>query len=131
MPTLETMERFIAQIEANQHAEAIEAFYCEDGSIQENQSPPRRGRDALIAGERKTLARAARVGSACIRPAFIDGDHAVVRWRFRFEWLDGTVTEMEEVAMQRWHGERIVSETFFYDSAQLVPRRADAAPPVE
>jgi hypothetical protein len=51
------------------------------------------------------------------------GDHAVIRWAFRFEWLDGTVTEMEELAYQRWQGERIAQEQFFYDPAQRVPKR--------
>lgn len=44
-------------------------------------------------------------------------------WLFRFEWLDGTVTEMEELAYQRWEGERIAEETFFYDPAQRVPKK--------
>lgn len=43
---------------------------------------------------------------------------------FRFEWLDGAVTRIEELAYQRWQGERIVEETFFYDPARLVPRAA-------
>jgi hypothetical protein len=50
----------------------------------------------------------------------------VIRWVFRFEWLDGTVTHMEELAYQRWEGERIAEETFFYDPAQLEPRNAHA-----
>jgi hypothetical protein len=57
-----------------------------------------------------------------VRPVFVSGDRVVIRWRFRFEWLDGTVTAMEELAYQRWDGERIAEETFFYDPAQLVPR---------
>jgi hypothetical protein len=44
----------------------------------------------------------------------------------RFEWLDGTVTHMEELAYQRWKGDKIVQETFFYDPAQVakVPWKA-------
>jgi len=122
MPSAETLERFIARVESNEHDAAIAEFYMEDGSIQENQSPPRVGRDALVAGERKTMSRAARITSTCIRPVFVNGDHAVVRWVFRFEWRDGTVTTMEEVAMQRWQGERIAAEQFFYDPAQRVPK---------
>lgn len=33
---------------------------------------------------------------------------------------------MEELAYQRWEGERIAEETFFYDPAQRVPRRNEA-----
>ena len=40
-----------------------------------------------------------------------------------FVWQDGSRTRMEELAYQRWEGERIAEETFFYDPAQRVPRR--------
>jgi hypothetical protein len=123
MPTPETLERFIARVEQNAHAEAIEEFYTADASMQENRSAPRAGRDLLVANERRVLARAKTVSSTCVRPAFVNGDRVVVRWIFEFEWLDGTFTRMEELAYQRWAGERIVEEQFFYDPAQLVPGR--------
>jgi SnoaL-like domain len=122
MPTAETLERFIARVEQNAHAEAIEEFYTADASMQENQSAPRVGREAHVANERKVLARAKSVTSQCVRPIFVNGDKVVVRWIFRFEWLDGSVTRMEELACQRWEGERIAEETFFYDPAQRVPK---------
>jgi hypothetical protein len=121
-PTAETLERFIARVEQNAHAEAIEEFYTADASMQENQSAPRVGREAHLANERKVLARAKSVTSQCVRPIFVNGDKVVVRWIFRFEWLDGSVTRMEELACQRWEGERIAEETFFYDPAQRVPK---------
>ena len=34
--------------------------------------------------------------------------------------------EMEELAYQRWEGECIAEETFFYDPAQRVPKPAGA-----
>ncbi|WP_243323573.1 nuclear transport factor 2 family protein [Geothrix sp. SG200] len=123
MPTLETLERFIARIESNSHAEALEEFYTEDGYIQENQSEPRIGRDALVSRERELMARAGNVTSTCIRPVFVNGDCVVIRWVFRFEWLDGTVTEMEEIAYQNWEEQRIIGETFFYDPAQRNPKK--------
>lgn len=123
MPSPETLETFIARVEENAHAEAIEEFYTADATMQENQSAPRVGRDALITNERRVLARARTVSSKCVRPVLVNGDRVVIRWVFRFEWLDGTVTRMEELAWQRWEGERIAEETFFYDPAQLLPVR--------
>jgi hypothetical protein len=124
MPSADTLERFIARVEQNAHAEAIAEFYATDASMQENQQPPRRGgRDAHIENERKVLARARSVSSTCVRPVLVNGDHVAIRWIFRFEWLDGSVTEMEEVAWQRWEGERMAEETFFYDPAQRVPKK--------
>jgi ketosteroid isomerase-like protein len=122
MPTTETLERFIARVEENAHAEAVEEFYTENSTMQENQSPPRVGRDAHVAGERKIMSRAKKVTSTCVRPVFSSGDKVVIRWVFEFEWQDGTVMHMEELAYQRWEGERIAEETFFYDPAQRAPR---------
>ena len=122
MPTAETLERFIARVEQNAHVEAVEEFYTADSSMQENQSTPRVGRDAHIANERKVLSRAKTLTSMCVRPVFVSGDKVVIRWIFRFEWPDKTVTRIDELAYQRWEGERIAEETFFYDPAQLVPK---------
>jgi hypothetical protein len=126
MPTPETLERFIARVEQNAHAEAIEEFYTPTASIQENQAAPRVGRDMLVEGERRTLSLARSVTSSCVRPIFVHGDRVVIRWIFRFEWLDGSVTDMEELAYQRWEGERLAEEQFFYDPAQRVPRKPGA-----
>ena len=120
MPTAETLERFIARVEQNAHVEAVEEFYTEDASMQENQSVPRIGRDAHAENERKVLARTKSLTSKCVRPVFVNGDKVVIRWIFQFEWCDGTTTRMEELAYQRWEGERIAEETFFYDPAQRV-----------
>ena len=126
MPTPETLQRFIARVEQNAHAEAVEEFYTEDSTMRENQSEPRVGRELHVAHERKVMARARSVRSECVRPVFVHADHVVIRWIFEFEWLDGTVTRMEELAYQRWEGERIAEEQFFYDPAQRVPRRPSA-----
>jgi len=123
MPTAETLEKFIARVEQNAHAEAIEEFYTEDSSMRENQAAPRVGRDAHVAGERTVFSKAKTVSSKCVRPVFVSGDKVVIRWIFHFEWLDGTVTHMEELAYQRWEGERVLEEMFFYDPAQRVPKK--------
>ena len=122
MPTTETLERYIALVEQSAHVEAVEQFYAPDASMQENQSEPRVGRDRLVANERRILATAKTVSSRCVRPVFVNGDYVVIRWIFSFEWLDGTKSRMEELAYQRWDGERVQQETFFYDPAQLAKR---------
>ncbi|RYF39883.1 MAG: nuclear transport factor 2 family protein [Comamonadaceae bacterium] len=119
MPTPDTLERFIARVESNAHVEAIQEFYTENASMQENLGPPRVGRETLVAHEAKALARAASVHSTCVRPVLAHGDHVVIRWIFVFTWKDGTQGRIEELAWQRWEGERIAQEQFFYDPAQF------------
>ena len=121
MPSVEVLERFIARVEANEHAEAIEEFYTPDASMQENDLPPRVGRDVLVANERKVLARMRSVKSRCVRPAFVNGDHVVIRWIFEFVTSDDARIRIEELAWQRWEGDRVAEEKFFYDPRQLTP----------
>jgi hypothetical protein len=80
------------------------------------------GREIALKGLEHLLAKAKALTSKCVRPVFVSGDHVVIRWVFEFVWLDGTHTRMEELACQRWDGERIAEETFFYDPTQLVPK---------
>jgi len=121
MPSAAVLERFIAAVESNRHAEAIEEFYTVEASMQENGLPPRRGRDALAANERRVLARMKSVRSQCVRPVLVHGDLVVVRWIFEFETLEGARIRMEELAYQRWEADRIAEERFFYDPGQLAP----------
>jgi hypothetical protein len=88
--------------------------------MQENNTAPRVGRNLLVEHERQVLARAKSVQSTCVRPVLVNGDIVVVRWIFKFEWKDRSTTRMEELAYQRWEGERIAEEQFFYDPAQRV-----------
>jgi ketosteroid isomerase-like protein len=124
MPTPETLEAFIGMVEAGRHVEAIERWYTEDASMQENGGEPRVGRDVLAANEQRVMDGTAAVVSTCVRPVFVAGDHVVIRWIFEFERKDGRRLRMEELAYQVWRGERIAQEQFFYDPAQLKPSAA-------
>jgi len=122
MPSRERVATLVAMVEAGKFVEAIEAFYAEDATMQENQQPPRGPRTKLVEGERKMLAahKAARTepGSTFL----VEGDVVVIRWTFVFTRKDGTSFRMEELALQRWRGDRIAEERFFYDPAQLTAR---------
>lgn len=121
MPSAATLEAFIAAVECGAHAQAIEDFYTENATMRENTAEPRRGRDLLVANERAVLARTASVRSQCVRPVFVNGDHVVIRWIFDFSYKDGRTMHLEELAWQRWEGERLAQEEFFYDPAQMKP----------
>ena len=119
MPTQYTVERFVALVEAGANVEAIEEFYAASATVQENDQPPRVGRQALVEHERKSLASVRSLRSTCVRPMFIAGDFVVLRWVFEYESTRGNRTRFEELAYQRWLDQRIVEEKFFYDPSQF------------
>lgn len=120
MPSRETVEAFVAMVESNQHDQAIAQFYAEDATMQENlNTPPRQGRDTLVAHERAVLARAKTVETECVRPVLIEGDTVVIHWIFRFEFKDGSKRRIEELAHQTWKGDKVWRERFYYDPAQM------------
>ncbi len=122
MPAPESLQRFVALVEAGRFLEAMEDFYAGDATMQENEHPPRVGKEALLANERKVIAGTARATARHVPPLQVNGDHVVIRWVFEFEGADGSVRRVDELAWQRWRGERIVEEKFFYDPSQMAPR---------
>ena len=122
MPTRETVERFVELVEAGKGIEALKLFYAENASMRENHAPPRTGKAALLANEAAAQAAVTGMTARCVRPIMIEGEAVVIRWIF--DYLDGRgrAVRFEELAYQRWAGERILEEQFFYDPAQFKPR---------
>jgi hypothetical protein len=124
MPAREAVEAFVAQVLRGDHVGAIADWYAEDASMQENQEPPRVGREVLMEGERQALARVARVDTELLSPVMVDGDRVAIHWRFTFTSRKGHVTSFEEIAWQTWRGDKVWQERFFYDPAQTQRREA-------
>ena len=119
MPDRQTVERFIAQVVSGDHVGAIRDWYAEDAWMQENQGERRVGRETLMAGEAATLAKVERVETELLEPPLVDGNRVAIRWRFTFIGKDSSRRSMEEVAWQSWRGEKVATETFFYDPRQM------------
>ena len=79
MPSVQTVNRFVARVEANAHIETVEEFYAEDSSVRENQAEPRVGRDLHIANEHRVLSRLKSLTSKYVGPIFVNGNLVVIR----------------------------------------------------
>jgi ketosteroid isomerase-like protein len=119
MPSRDTLESFVATVVSGKHDQAIADFYTPGASMQENLDEERKGRDGLVARERAVMAMFKSIGTTCVRPVFVDGDRVVIRWIFEFERPDGGKIRMDELAYQRWEGEKIAEERFYYDPKQM------------
>ena len=118
MPTRARLDEFIATVVSGDHAGAIERYYTEDATMQENAAPPRVGRDLLVSQERATLARFASVTTTCVS-SILEGDRVAIHWNFELTDKDGKTRRFDEVALQEWRGDRIFRERFFYDPTKI------------
>src|ERR1700744_3319752 len=121
MPARERVEAFVALVEGAHYVEALEQFYHPGATMQDNQQPPRVGLERLIADERATMARFAHMQTDPVTDLLIDGDKVMIRWRFTFTPAEGPPMIMEELTLQRWDGDRVAEERFFYDPRQTRP----------
>ncbi len=123
MPSRQTVEAFVALVEAGDYVGAIEQFYAPDASTRENTAEPTVGRDVLMAKERGVMAAFRKIEAVRMGPCLIDDDTVAARWQFTFTGNDGAVHTLEEIAWQTWRGEKLIEERFFYDPKQMTDAR--------
>lgn len=119
MPRSELVRSFVALVERDEFIRAIEEFYAEDATMQENLAPPRRGRAVLVENERQALARHRSITTLAARHILVDGDLVAINWIFDITDRNGRTFRLDELALQIWRGDRIVEERFFYDPSCL------------
>ncbi len=119
MPSQDRVNAFVAAVREGRYVEAIEGFYVESATMQENLGPTRAGRETLIQHEKAVLGALARMSTRHVGPVLIDGDRVAINWVFEMTGHDGSVRRLDELALQTWRGERIVEEQFYYDPGQL------------
>ena len=118
MPSRTRLDEFIAVVESGDHAGAIERYYTEDASMQENAASPRVGRDHLVGHERAVLERMAEVHSKCVSST-VEGDRVAIHWNFEMTDKSGKKRYFDEVSLQEWRGDKIFRERFFYDPTKI------------
>ncbi|WP_342358541.1 nuclear transport factor 2 family protein [Terrarubrum flagellatum] len=118
MPTKDRLRDFIAAVESGDHVGAIERFYHDDASMQENQNPPHVGRLNLMERERQALAKF-KMKTHPAKHALLDGDLVVINWIFEMTDEEGRMKRLEELSIQEWRGDKVYREQFYYDPQQL------------
>lgn len=115
MPSKTIVEEFVATVVGGDHVGAIERYYHEDASMQENGAPPRVGRQTLVAHEKASLSRLQEMRTLPAQAVFIDGDRVAINWIFEMVGKDGKTRRLDEIALQEWRDDKILRERFYYD----------------
>src|SRR5262249_36538561 len=118
MPNRERVKELITLAEQGKFVEAIQEFYAEDASMRENLNPPRLGLETLVANERNVLATYKEIRTLPVDSFLEDVDDVVIHWIFEITRNDGSRFRLDELAHQRWVGDKIVEERYFYDPGQ-------------
>jgi len=121
MPSQEIVNQFVATVVGGDYVGAIERFYTAGASMQENQAPPRVSREMLVRHEQGIMSFFQSIACEIVGPPLIAGDWVAIQWRLAFTPPAGETRTLQEVAWQRWDGDRIAEETFFYDPKQIAP----------
>lgn len=124
MPNRDAVEEFVQLVEQGKFELSMTRFYMDDATTQENNDAPRSGLNVLLERERQTLATFKTIRAQAIRPILIDGDRVAINWIFEFDHPAGFMLRLDEIAFQTWSGDKLASERFFYDPAQLQPPQA-------
>ena len=99
MSTQEKVKQLISMAVAGQFLEAIEKFYSDGASMQENNGPPRVGLTALLENERRALTYMSQLRTTAVSHV-VEGDRAAINWIFEFTDPQGNRRRLDEVAYQ-------------------------------
>ena len=126
MPTRTQVSRLVRLVETNRILDAIDEFYDDDVSMQDNHNPPVVGKDANRERERAFFGGITVHGHRALSVA-IDDEQVVIHWLFEFTGGDGKRYRLDQLSHQAWKDGRIVRERFYYDSARIADGAAAAA----
>ncbi len=113
------VQQLVSYVEQGKILEAIEEFYADDVTMQDNLNPPTVGKPANLARERQFLASVAQVHENRAAAVIVDAPHAAIHWRFDFTGTNGRRMRFDQIAYQTWVGDRIAHERFVYDPGTL------------
>lgn len=111
----EHVDTLNALITAGRTLEAMERFYADDVTMQENQESPRVGKQACLDHERRLLAQTTSF-EALLHRQVVDKTSGLVfsEWTFATTDTAGQSYRLTQVSVQQWSDERIQSEKFYY-----------------
>ncbi|MFN8353936.1 MAG: hypothetical protein U0Y10_05815 [Spirosomataceae bacterium] len=102
-------------IEAGQTLLAMERFYAENVTMQENEEPPRYGKQLCIEHEQQNLSYVKALKCTLLNQA-INPETGVVfsEWEYWFTNHKDKTSGLREVSVQQWQNGQIVREKFYY-----------------
>jgi hypothetical protein len=96
--------------------DAFEKYYHEEVEMQENSSPPVKGKDINRKRELEFLSSITEFRNASVRELAINGNTSFVIWSYDYTHKEWGVRKYTQVSVQNWKDGQIIKEQFFYGS---------------
>ena len=108
----------------NRTLEAMERFYADDVTMQENEKSPRVGKIVCLEYERHLLAHVIDMKAMLLNQA-INQQTGVVfsEWYMEATYSSGKQFLLTEISVQQWRNGQIVREKFYYNT--ITQKEAD------
>lgn len=100
--------------------EALDQFYADHVVVQDNTAPLREGKEAQRAAIQQWFGMVKEYHSSGVSSITSDEDNGITTvesWT-EITFQDGNRIKMEEVGVQKWEGDKIVHERFYYQMDQ-------------
>lgn len=93
---------------------AFEEYYADDVVMQENSTEPFVGKAVNREREEKFVSSVEQVHSGSVVAHAVNGDITFSQWEMDITFKGGHRAKLEQVAVRRWAGGKVVHERFFY-----------------
>ncbi|WNJ21477.1 SnoaL-like domain-containing protein [Pontibacter sp. G13] len=116
------VEELYQMINTGQMLDAFEKFYADDVVMIEATGEVRKGKDISREFEKKFLAGIKEIhgGGTPYIAANEDAGVTFVETWMDVTFQDGNRVKMEQIARQKWDGDKIVEERFYYNAAGMM-----------
>lgn len=121
MSYLQQIKDMYAMIEAGQTMEALDKYYHDDVVVIDGTSDPRNGKEEQRKAVEQWVAMVKEFhgsGFNAITANEETGETSVESWT-EITFQDGTRVKMEEVGVQKWQGDKIIHERFYYSMPDM------------
>jgi SnoaL-like protein len=112
----ENVEALNQMILQGEMLDAFDKFYAEDVVIQENVNEPVSGKSANRTNEVAFLDGITAFRGAEVKNIIINDQVTVIQWHFDYDHKDWGTRKYDQVSVQRWDGDQIVYEKFYYSN---------------
>src|SRR5271154_2562789 len=108
------VEDLIAKVVGGKSVDALDQYYADDVTMQENEQPPRVGKAACRAFEEGFFSKIKALRTNVCDGYVISGNKAFIVYRIDADHSDWGTMKMSEVAIQEWSNGKVVREKFVY-----------------